>query len=126
MTPIADMVERMLAGGVSHDAIVLAIRTIEQRDASRDGVTLSVTPGALRARRHRQNRKQNQGGAKANDVAAFPQTERDASRDGVTDHCDLTSSLSSLSSFQQVKEEKKKVSGTEQVEGRKTRDAAPA
>lgn len=108
MTPIADMVERMLADGVTAELIVLAIRAVEtvalreryaSRDASQNVTPLSQTPGAIRARKSRANRKQNQQSAKANDVAERGAEalgrERYASRDGVTSHCDLSSFLSS-------------------------------
>ena len=107
MTPIADMVEQMIADGVAGSAIVLAIRTIEQRDASRDGVTRSVTPEAIRARRYRAKHKQNQGLAEANDAAQHYATERDASRDGVTQHCE-SNSLQEERTIVEGKEEKKK------------------
>lgn len=103
MTPIADMVERMLTIGAPTEAILLAIRTIEtSRDAERDASRFVTIPtrskAALRAERYRSKRKQNQAIAKANDVAIVDSVgvtdERDASRDGVTPHCNLLTSLS--------------------------------
>src|SRR5688572_1506032 len=93
------MVEKMLAIGASHEVIVLAIRTAEgvtlsSRDASRFVTATERSPAAIRAARHRQKLKQQQGEAKANDVASSGDPprdgERDASRDDVTERCNLS------------------------------------
>lgn len=127
MTPIADMVERMLAGGVAHDMIVLAVRAAEtvtfaSRDASRFVTVPERSSAAIRAARHRQKLKQNQGGAKANDVASAGAEGRDggryASRDGVTPHCDLSSLSSSVKGFtEEGSKEKKKEAVTQSARG---------
>ena len=104
MTPIADMVEKMLAEQVAPAVIVLAIRAIDQRDASRDeSVTkrdASRTNEAIRAARYRAKRKQNQPKQETAGVAMATSptvtTERDA---GVTKRDDATNPpLSNLSS----------------------------
>ncbi len=113
MTPIADMVEQMLAQAVPGELIVLAIRTVEMRDAAsrdaqRDGVTRSNNPAAVRARKYRQNLKQNQANAEANDAAPGRDASRDAQRDGAaTRHNNLTS-LSITSEEASKKKEIKK------------------
>jgi hypothetical protein len=124
MTPFADMIEQMAVDGIPMSIIVLAVRTAElavlvtasrdaSRHASRDVMVPDRSPAAVRAARHRQKRKQNQGGAKANDVASADAGERDgrhdASRDGVTSHCDLSSTSSSVKGLiEEVSKEKKK------------------
>lgn len=114
MTPIADMVEQMLAMGAPHAVIVLAIRTAEgvtlaSRDALRDASHDERSPAAIRSARYRQKLKENQGATKANDVVAPSEQSvtagRDARRDGVTAHCDLSSSF--LDSKASEKEERK-------------------
>ncbi len=93
MTPIADMVEQMLAEGVAASAIVLAIRTVELASVTRD-VTCdahSDTPGAIRTRRWREKRNQNVMLAEANDAAQQPVSERHTIPSHVTQRCDLTS-----------------------------------
>lgn len=111
----------MLTRGVPSDVILLAIETVEvERDASRDvsrSVTIPTrTKAAIRAERYRNKLKQNQPSAEANDAATAGSQqrdgERDASRDGVTKRCDLSSSLASLSGFQEVKKESKSARGT--------------
>lgn len=100
-TPIADLVEKLIDAGVSVSVLLVAIRTIEQRDTSRSASRSVTIPNrskaALRAERYRNNLKHNQALAKANDVANTDSqgvtNERDASRDGVMKPCDLSSSL---------------------------------
>jgi hypothetical protein len=77
-TPIADMVERMLAEGAPAVAIVAAVRAFENvtlRHASSRDASRSVTQehSRLRSKRYR-NRKKSQQVAKANDVAATDET----------------------------------------------------
>jgi hypothetical protein len=122
MTPIADMVELMLAANADASLIVLAVRAVEtvalrERDASRHAVTLpSRSPAAIRAARHREKIKQINISAEANDAAEISVSERDASRDGVTQRCDLTSLLPSLKGTSE-----KGSKGTENARARGTR-----
>lgn len=107
------MVEQMLAGGASAGVIVLAVRAMERRHAERSATRyaertetlLSMTPGAIRSRRHRQNTKENGGKAKANDVAIIAPPQRHAERSAVTPPCELSSLLSKSGTRE---EEKKK------------------
>lgn len=123
MTPIADMIERLIGGGCAPTmAAVVVAEAIEygrnQRDASRhasrDEVIPNRSPAAIRAARYRENRKQNQLSAEANDAAKGdfqPHVGgRDASRDGVTSHCNLTSLLPVLEANRGSEESKKEVS----------------
>jgi hypothetical protein len=90
MTPIADMVERMLSENYPAGAIVMAVRamenvtsrvTLSSRDASRDA-SRSVTQEMARVRSlNYRNRKKNQQVAKANDVASAVVIEAISSRD---------------------------------------------
>jgi hypothetical protein len=121
-TPIADMVEKMLAESVPATAIVLAVRAMEEsvtrnatsRDASRFVTLHSLSPGAIRARRYRQNRKQNQTSAKANDIAETAgetvTPSRDASRVAATIPCSLEEGFFPKDALQkeESKKEKKK------------------
>jgi len=129
MTPIADMVDAMVAAGASPSAIAVAVRAIEvsvtRRDAERDAdrdASRFVTVGrrskeAIRSAKYREKRKQNHGLAEANDAAKQPASERDekrdadrdASRRSVTDHCNLLSSSSLLSVSEVSLESKKQV-----------------
>jgi hypothetical protein len=96
VTPIADMIEKMLAAKDPAEAIVAAVRAIESvtqalrvtppsRDASRPVTVLSDSPAAIRARRARAKRKQNQAQAKANDIASASHERRDGERDAKRD-----------------------------------------
>lgn len=68
---IADMIERMLAGGVAHDLIVLAVRNIESAFVSGLSRTMADPKEyeRLRKRKWRANKGTSKGEAKANDVA---------------------------------------------------------
>jgi hypothetical protein len=94
-TPIADLIERMLAANLPHASVVDTVRAIEcltSRDAERDAsrlVTVSErSKDAERAARYREKRKKNQAkqpsAAVAMAGADAVTVERDASRDGVT------------------------------------------
>lgn len=93
MTPIADMVDGMVLAGATPHAIAVAVRSFEERDASRyvtSRVTLpSRSKAAIRAARHRAKIKQLQQQSGLSGVAmAAGKTvtvERDASRYGVTE-----------------------------------------
>lgn len=94
MTPIADMIEAMMEQGAPLAAILVAVRTFEasrhtERHASR-------SPGAVRSARYRENLKKRNAMAGANDAANAVVSERDATRDGVTQRCDLSSSSTEL------------------------------
>ncbi len=82
MTPIADMIEMMLAKEVPLAAILIAVRAVESasRDASRQ---TSRSPAAIRAARHREKMKRIIELAKANDIADPADKDRDASRDEI-------------------------------------------
>jgi hypothetical protein len=78
MTPIADMVDQMVAAGASSTAIAVAVREMEAgrvadmvatRVATRSDMIPKRSKNAERCARYRKNRKQNQTLAKANDVA---------------------------------------------------------
>jgi hypothetical protein len=95
-TPIADMVETMLANDTPAEIIVLAVRTAEiERHAQRHAQRLERTSGAIRSAKWREKRKQNQAKAEANDAAidadASVTPTRHAQRHGVTERCDLSS-----------------------------------
>lgn len=91
------MVEQMFQLDASVEMILLAIRAAEINGVSRnvtqnvprDG--LSMTPGAIRSRRHRRNNNETGQNAEANDAAQQPVPERSAERSAVTDHCELSS-----------------------------------
>ena len=120
-TPIADMIEAMFDNGADLTSVLLAVRTIEERDAERDAsrfVTVTKDEkAALRAKRYRENRKQNQPKAEANDAAQAGDESvtagRDASRDGVTDHCDLSFLLSEKDGIREEVRKKERVSVVE-------------
>jgi hypothetical protein len=127
VTPIADMVEQMLADGATPSLVVLAIRAVEivtlrERDASRFVTLSKPTMAAARAKRYREKLKQNQPAAEANDAAAgdaqIVESERDASRDGVTPRCDLSSLSSSVKGLaEEGSREKKKEAVTQSARG---------
>lgn len=116
MTPIADMVERMLANNDPAVAIVAAVRALEcvtavtlsSRDASR-----SVTQEQARVRAlNYRNRKKSQQVAKANDVAntvvMSVTPSRDASRSESTRDLLTSSSLLPEDPLGKDKKERKK------------------
>jgi hypothetical protein len=130
VTPIADMIEQMLADGVAGSAIVLAVRTIEQRDvtlrnALPEWVVPSATPAAIKQRRYRQNLKQKQPTAKANDVAAGGDqssiSEGNALRNAVTERCN-TNSFQEERTTEKASEEKKKVEVVTRARGTRITD----
>lgn len=92
----------MLSLGASAEVIAVAVEavTLASRDASHIVTPTSRSPAAVRAARYRANLKQNQAMAGANDAAKAdpqsPKPERDASRDGVTMPCNLSSLTSSV------------------------------
>lgn len=119
MTPIADMVERMLANNDPHQAIVAAVRALEcvtvvtrsvtlpSRDASR---SVTQEQARVRAQNYR-NRKKFQSVAKANDVAApsvtvTPIVTRDDVTEAISD-CVVLPSLLSSSTAKPLKESKR-------------------
>lgn len=120
-TPIADLIERMLAAGLPHPSVVDTVRAIEFM-ASRDATVTRHAPSrskeAIRAAKYRKKRKHNQDLAKANDVANTVIEKRDASRDGVTERSNLAV-LSSFSSSVLEEETEKKKTRAVVVEGRK-------
>jgi hypothetical protein len=115
-TPIADLVERMLADNFPHASVVMAARSMEtvtsrvtpsSRDASRN-----VTQEMARVRSlNYRNRKKNQQVAKANDVAnnvvIEPTPSRDASRSESTRDLLTSSSLLPEDPFEKDKKERK-------------------
>lgn len=109
-TPIADLIERLLAAGLPHASVVDSVRTIEglglvaQRHGVTSRATLSETPGAIRSRRWRAKHQQNQPPAEANDAAAQPSRERHAQRHGETGAVVL-SSTSFENGIREVKKE---------------------
>jgi hypothetical protein len=117
-TPIADMIEAMFDNGTDLKSVLLAVRTIEERDAERHTerfVTVTErSPGAIRSARHRAKVKQNQAKAEANDTANAGDENvtagRHAERHGVTPPCDLSSllPLSKRGNREENKEENKK------------------
>lgn len=122
---ITDLVMRLVAAGAGPieaaaciaEAHALGFSSRDgERDASRSVMVPARSKEAIRAERYRAKLKQNQALAGANDAAnAGDQQrdgERDASRRSVTDHCDLSSSLTSLSGYQEVKKERKSARAT--------------
>lgn len=133
MTPIADMVAKMLAARSPVDAIVEAVRAMEgvtlaSRDVSRSVTRDTVKEQARnrqRARRERIAAQRKLAEAQANDGAAVTVTvTRDASRDGVT-IAPLLSSTSCLFPEVVIEKENKKAR-SENVRARGQRMVAGA
>lgn len=128
-TLIADLVRAGVDAELVNRVALLMSSVTLVTHASRTVTVLSQTPGAIRARRARGKRKQNQGGAKANDVAPAGAEERDgeryASRDGVMSHCDLSSTSSSVKGLvEEGSKEKKKEAVTQSARGTRMTEGA--
>lgn len=110
MTPIADMVARMLAMNVAGDAIVLAIRSIELASANvrgqsadnSDSTAIRREKDRLRKRAERAYKRElqrsSEDAAKANDVAMSSKVSNGLSADSLDNRCEsffLSSSDSS-------------------------------
>lgn len=134
MTPIADMIERMLAGGVAPQFIVLAVRVIEATSVrglsadmsalSADNVDSRKVKDRERKRLTRERAKQNQSvttGAQANDGASGVDSgtenvrgqSADMSADNADKCCDLSYLLKEKELTEKVsKGRKKEVDGS--------------
>lgn len=127
MTPIADMIERMLAQGVATHVIVDAVRTAEIVTTRHDTVTTpSRSKEAERAARRREKLKRDKANAEANDAAQAHSPQRDAV---TTRHDAAPTFLSTLSlnlegSIEKGRKEKSK--STENAHARGQRMAAGA
>src|ERR1035437_5061667 len=98
MTPIADMIEAMLAENVSRETILLAVRTIElsshvANDSRHDKDDMRRERDRMWRREKRANTQLLSGGAKANDVAHVVQMSSTTHDDIDDKRCDLSSSL---------------------------------
>ena len=79
-TPIADMVEQMLSGGIPADMVVLAVRTAERATLEATRPRVVTDPAADRRRawdRHRKKSERSNSGGMSTPVAdsALPSTE---------------------------------------------------
>lgn len=120
MTPIADMIEAMLANGATLDVILLAVRSLELSGTSpgqvRDNVRSRREYERMRKRVWRNKINSLVVKPEANDAGLIERNVPENIRDMSLSHCDLTSSFLSIES--PLKEGSKEVK-TVVVEGRK-------
>src|SRR5262245_4107325 len=120
MTPIADMVAKMLTDSVPHDAIVLAIRTAElasqnagEKSGTYPGQSVTARREYERARKAkwRANKQVSNTSAKANDVADVEVIVPGHVPDTAEKRCNFLSSLSLKNGLSKKKDKREYVDG---------------
>lgn len=112
-TPIADMLEQMLAKGATLEGAIPAVRVLEMSRTNAFNVpdkAAIIREYEREKKKNRRNKsKANVGGAKANDVAHPAPNVRDMSGTAAKNRCDDRSSFLSLKGTPEEEKKEKKV-----------------